>query len=32
LEWSKKARKAMNSGGSSDINISDFLSKVKSQK
>ncbi|XP_066399767.1 UDP-glycosyltransferase 79-like [Miscanthus floridulus] len=32
LEWSKKARKAMSSGGSSDINISDFLSKFKSHK
>ncbi|OEL22033.1 UDP-glycosyltransferase 74E2 [Dichanthelium oligosanthes] len=27
LEWSKKAKKAMSKGGSSDINILDFLSK-----
>jgi pathogen-inducible salicylic acid glucosyltransferase len=32
LGWSKKAKKAINNGGTSDINISDFLSKVKSHK
>ncbi|CAN6205035.1 unnamed protein product [Urochloa humidicola] len=32
LEWSKKAKKAMSKGGSSDINISDFLSKFGHHK
>ncbi|TVU08895.1 hypothetical protein EJB05_42322, partial [Eragrostis curvula] len=29
IEWSHKAKKAMAEGGSSDINISDFLSKYR---
>ncbi|KAG2649944.1 UDP-glycosyltransferase 79-like [Panicum virgatum] len=32
LEWSNKAKKAMGKGGSSDINISDFLSKFGHHK
>ncbi|KAL6655237.1 hypothetical protein ACP70R_006063 [Stipagrostis hirtigluma subsp. patula] len=32
LEWRNKATKAMSEGGSSDVNISDFLSKVMLHK
>jgi pathogen-inducible salicylic acid glucosyltransferase len=32
LEWSNKAKKAMSKGGSSDINISEFLSKFGHHK
>ncbi|CAN6218387.1 unnamed protein product [Urochloa humidicola] len=32
LEWSQKAKKAMGKGGSSDINISDFLCKFGHHK
>jgi pathogen-inducible salicylic acid glucosyltransferase len=32
LEWSNKAKKAMSKGGSSDINISELLSKFGHHK
>lgn len=32
VEWSHKAKKAVSEGGSSDINISDFLSKYRCPK
>nr|CAB3453962.1 unnamed protein product [Digitaria exilis] len=32
LEWSKKAKKAMSKGGSSDVNMLDFLSKFGHHK